>query len=70
MTKIANWPTRAMYILLALALVLGMAIVPAMPVAAQIADVPTMGPNIAFNVKGATHKVCIDLPLVAARGHY
>ena len=63
MTRIANWPTRAMYIGVALALVLGMAIVPAAtPAMAQTLPFITEPEDpIAYNVKGATHKVCIDL---------
>jgi len=40
-----------------LAFMLGLAIMPAM-VAAQV--LPSLVPNIDFNVKGSTHKVCID----------
>ena len=64
MSTIRNWPTRAMYMLLALALVLGMALVPTIPTTAQEIgpEYPTIDPpSIAYNVKGATHKVCIDL---------
>ncbi len=58
MTKTRNWPVRAIYILVALAMVVGMGIVPTAPAIAgeTTEDRPSITP-IGFNVKGATHKV-------------
>lgn len=64
MSKTRNWPHRAMYMLVALALVVGMAVVPATPAIAKEDVLPYFAQpeySIAYNIKGATHKVVIDL---------
>jgi len=63
MSKITNWPTRAMYMVFALALVLGMAIMPATSAMAQEAPsiIKPDPSTIDYNVKGSIHKVVIDL---------
>jgi hypothetical protein len=65
MTKTINWHTRATHLIIALAFMLGMALVPLVPgtgiVEAAEGD-PTLVPSdIAYNVKGSTHNVTIDL---------
>jgi len=57
MRKRINWYTRTIHLMVALAFLLGLAIVPGV-VTAQVA--PSLVPSIDFNIKGAIHKVCID----------
>jgi PKD repeat protein len=57
-----NWYMRAIHLVVALAFLLGLAIMPGL-VTAQEWTGPVPGinpPDIAFNVKGSIHKVCID----------
>jgi len=64
MTKTINWHTKATHLVIALAFVLGMALVPLVPGAGIVeaqAVAPSLVPSdIAFNVKGSIHQVCID----------
>jgi len=63
MTRTINWHTKATHLMIALAFVLGMALVPLIPgtgiVEAQEVE-PSLVPDIDFNVKGSIHEVCID----------
>jgi len=62
MTKTMNWHTKAIHLAIALAFVLGMALVPLVPgtPAAANGTPPSLVPDIAYNVKGSIHQVCID----------
>jgi len=59
MIKRRNWYTRAIHLMVALAFLLGLAIVPGI-VTAQMTAPTLVPPDIAYNVKGSVHKVCID----------
>jgi PKD repeat protein len=52
-----NWHMRAIHLVVALAFLLGLAMMPGL-VTAQ--EEPSLVPSIDFDVKGAIHKVCID----------
>jgi hypothetical protein len=61
MSKTTNWHTRAIYLMVVLAFVLGLAIVPGTTMALSKPPDPTLvPPNISYNVKGSIHKVIID----------
>jgi hypothetical protein len=56
-----NWYMRAIHLVVALAFLLGLAIMPGLVTAQEPPPDPTLDPpDIAFNVKGSIHKVCID----------
>ena len=60
MTKTRNWPTRAMYIIVALAMTLGLLVVPTGgSVLGQDPDLFKLEPSLALNVKGAIEKYII-----------
>jgi len=64
MTKTINWHTKAIHLAIALAFVLGMALVSLVPgagiVEAQAVAPSLVPPNLALNAKGSIHQICID----------
>ena len=61
MSRTINWHTKAIFLFVALAFVLGMVLVPGTGrIGAQEEDPSLIPPDIALNVKGSIHEVCID----------
>lgn len=61
MTRTINWHTKAIYLVIALAFVLGTVLVPGTGrIGAQAVAPSLVPPDIAYNVKGSIHEVCID----------